>query len=412
MSETRTSIRAEFPGLLLRPWFIVTLACLIYSLAVVAMNNGDPLALVTIGTRFSENLSVESGGTEGYDGQFVYYIANDLSTAARFIRQGDDVPAYRFQRILLPALAIVFSLGQASLIPWVLLIINLIALAAGTALLENLLRRYKVNRWYALGYGFALGTFGAARLSLPEPLCYALVLGAIVLAKREKWLMSAALFALAVLAKETALLFVAGYGLYLLSQKQWRTMILFGLIAATPFALWQIILRWKFGAFGVGSGGALATSFEVIPFGGILRILIGAGITYEASVLPFGNLPFIHTQTAFIPGLLVIFLIFLLLLTPFVIFPTLWALRESWKAFRSRAITPTIGLLFANAAIMLFVPFSTYREPLGILRFVVGLQIAILVYAAEKRSGRTLLNSTIYAYTVLLILAWDFSTPR
>lgn len=406
---TRTRILQVSPRALVRPWFVVTLLCLIYALVVVAAA-GDSLALVTIGTRFSENIPPEAGGTEGYDGQFVYFIAHDPSTAARLIANGGDVPAYRFQRVLLPALARVLAVGQSDWVPWSILVINLAALGAGTAIIEHLLHQQGMSRWYALGYGFSLGAFGAARLSLTEPLSYALVLGAVLLAQRGSWLWSAAVLALAALAKETALVFAGGFGLYLLWTRQWRTALLFGMIAGLPFLAWQIVLRWRLGAFGVSSGGALATGFEVLPFGGILRILTGAGLTYQAELLPFGNLAFIPTETAFIPGLLVVFTIFVLLLTPFAIFPTVWGLREVWLAVRRRAVTPVIGLLLANAGILLFVPFSTYREPLGILRFVVGLHITVLLLGAERRSPRILLNSTIYAYTLVLLLVWDFST--
>ena len=92
----------------IRPWIIVTVLCLIYTVFTVIQNGGDPLALVTIGTRFSEG---NPTGTEGYDGQFVYYIARDPSTATQYI----DVPAYRFQRILLPMLARFLAFGQVSL---------------------------------------------------------------------------------------------------------------------------------------------------------------------------------------------------------------------------------------------------------------------------------------------------------
>lgn len=387
----------------LSPWLIVTIACLVYALAVIAVEDGDPLALVTIGTEFSEN---DPTGTEGYDGQFVYFIVRAPSTADQFL----DVPAYRFQRILLPALGIVFSFGQDDLIPWALLAINLIALGAGTALLEKLLTDYGHSRWYALGYGFAVGTFGAARLELPEPLAYALVLGGIVMLRREQWLWGAVLFALAGLAKETALVFVGGYGLYLLYQREWVKAVGVGIITGVPFAIWQVILYDRLGNFGVDSGGAGASGFEIIPFGGILRILTGSGdfITYQFETLPYAENWFIATQSVFTPGIIAVFLVFLILLLPFAIFPTVWGLLKCWRDLRQNSLTLMSFFLFANAMIMLFVPFSTYREPLGILRFVVGLQIAVVIYAAERHSGRALLNSTIWGYTVFFMLAWDF----
>ncbi|MBI5669034.1 MAG: hypothetical protein HZC41_13600 [Chloroflexi bacterium] len=354
----------------IRPWMVAAALCLLYVGLVLARNGGDPLALVTLGTHFSER---DPAGTEGYDGQFVYYIARDPGTAAQYI----DVSAYRFQRILLPMLGRALALGQTPLIPWALLIVNLVALAAGTALLEHLLVQQRVSRWYALTYGLTIGTFGAVRLSLPEPLAYALVLGGIALAQRERWLWSAVLFALAALARETTLLFPFGYGLYLLSRKQLKTALIFGAVTLIPFAVWQIVLYQHFGMLGINSGGAMATPFEIIPFAGVARIIFETPPAARAALL----------------------LIFSAFLVPFVIVPTLWALWRCWHAWPNWSAYTF--LLFTNAAIMPFVPFSTYREPLGILRFIVGLQIAVILYAADQRRFRALRNSTIWLVTLL-----------
>lgn len=361
-----------------RPWMVAALFALLYSLAVVAFK-GDPLALVTIGTRFSDGDPTSDTGTEGYDGQFVYYIARDPSDAARFL----DVPAYRFQRVLLPALGMALSFGQESLLVWALLAVNLVALAAGTALLENLLTQHDMSRWYALGYGLSLGAAGAVRLTLPEPLAYALALGAVVLALRERILWSAVVFALAALAKETTLVLAAGVGLWLLWRRDWLRAVLFGVVALAPFAAWQGILYLQLGALGVGSGGALATSFELIPFMGVIRILTEGGLT--------------------------VFLVLGIILLPFVLLPTLWGLLRVWRDFRAENMTLAAWLLLAAAGVMLFVPFSTYREPLGILRFIVGLQIALALYAAQRHDRRALRNSTLWAITILFVLLSDFS---
>ena len=364
----------------LRPWNLAVLLCLVYCLAVIAIHDGDPLALVTIGTRFSEGLDADSG-TEGYDGQFVYFIVRDPASAPDFIAAGGDVPAYRFQRILLPALGIVLSLGQEPLIPWALLLVNLVALGAGTALLESMLREYNVSRWYAVGCAFSLSIFGTVRLSLPEPLAYALALGGLMLAQRNRWAWSALLFALAGLAKETALVFPVAVGVYLLWRRQWTTALIFGVIAGLPFVLWQGVLYAWLGEPGIGSGGALATPFEMIPFAGVVRILT--------------------------EGSPAVFLIFLALLGPFVLLPTLWGLVKGWRAVRRDNVNLIALLLLFNAGVMLFVPFSTYREPLGILRFIAGLQIAVIVFAAQQGSQRALRYSTIWFMTMLFLLGSD-----
>ena len=181
----------QAPHWYVRPWFIAVIVAVVYALLVVGINGGDPLELVTIGTRFDPGIPEEDGGTEGYDGQFVYFIARDATTAPSFIANGGDFPAYRFQRILLPAVGKALAFGQESAIPWALLAVNVIAIGAGTAALEHLLRLRNVSRYYALGWALSLAILGTARLSLPEALAYGLVLCGMVLAHRERWLWAA-----------------------------------------------------------------------------------------------------------------------------------------------------------------------------------------------------------------------------
>lgn len=363
----------------LRPWMVATLLCVIFIGVVLANNNGDPLTLVTLGTQFTQGIPESAGGTEGYDGQFNYYIARDPSTASAYL----DVPAYRFQRILLPALGWLLSFNNDNLIPLIFLIINLIALAAGTALLEHLLVQQGVSRWYALTYGLTLGTLASLRLSLNEPLAYALALGGLVLAVRQRWLVAALTFALAALAKETTFFFVAALAIYLLVNRQWRNAVLFSVIAGLPFTIWQLILYIHLGSFGVGAGGAKATSFEIIPFGGVIRIF--TDVPAESRL-----------QVTLVLGAI---------LVPFVLIPTLWALWRGWQAFRNGKRSAYLFLLIVNALIMLFVPFSTYREFLGILRFILGLQIAVILYAAQHHNTRVLRNTTIWIFTSFFLIS-------
>lgn len=369
-------------GKLLRPYIVVTVLCLIYCTTVIFVRGeGNPLILMTIGTTYNPALSDSAYSEEGYDGQFTYYIADNPETATQYI----DVPAYRFQRILLPITGRILGLGQSSLIPFSLLLVNLLALAGGTYILEELLVSHRVSRWFAIGYGLSPGVFGSARLMTTETLAYGLVLLAIWLYQRDKWFASAIIFALSAFAKEVTLIFVAGYVLYLFTQKQWRQGIVFALIAGIPFVMWQLFLFNTFGSFGVGSGGDMATGFEIIPFMGFFRILIDGNILIFAFLAPIIGL--------------------------FVLLPTLWGLWQCWQDYQKQGWSLLTWLLFANSAIMLFVPFSTYREPLGILRFIVGLQISVILYSAKNRKRRALMNSTLWFIMTLIIFTSDFSAP-
>ncbi|MEO1443711.1 MAG: hypothetical protein AAFV33_25140, partial [Chloroflexota bacterium] len=314
---------------------------------------------------------------EGYDGQFVYYIARDPLNAAPLI----DVPAYRYQRILLPTLGFTLSFGQAALVPFALLAVNLAALGLGTYLLGDIFDSFRVSRWYALGYSLSLAALGTTRLTLPEVLAYGLCIAGVWLLLRERLLLCAVMFALAALARETTIVFAAGIGFYLLSQRKIGAAFTFGAVILVPFTLLQIALYAAFGSFGVGSGGGGATGFEFIPFMGVIRILTVGGVEVFAALMA--------------------------LIGPFVIFPTLWGLWRCWRDFRSETWSLYTWLLLFNSAIMLFVPFSTYRETNGILRFIAGLIIAVILYAAHKRNRRALRYSTLWAITSVILVYSD-----
>lgn len=360
----------------IRPWQVVSILSILYIILVLGANNYNPLSLVTIGTVFSEGIPEAEGGIEGYDGQFVYFISRDPATAAQYI----DVPAYRFQRIVLPALGWAFSFGQEALIPWVLLLVNLIALGGSTAILEHLLQEKGYSRWYALTYGLSVGIFVSVRLSLTEPLAYGLAIAGIALFHHKKLYWSAAVFALAMLTKETVVFFPMGYTLYLFYQKRWTEGFTFGAISITPFILWQFVLLQHFGTFGIGSGGAKSTSFELIPFAGFWKT--------------FARYPAENRNT--------IMLMYLLVYAPMIFLPTIYGLIRMGLDIRNKALSSYSFLLFFNALIILFVPISTFGSFIAIMRFIVGLQISVIVYAAHYHQSRTLRYSLLW----LILSPW------
>ena len=353
-----------------RPWLVALILCLLYLSVILARNGGDPLAFAVIGSRYQQG---DPAGTDGYDGQFVYYVALDPAGAPDKL----DAPAYRYQRILYPMLARCLTLGRPEWLPWTLVWVNLAALAAGTALLEQLLLHFGVSRWYAVVYGLYAGQLMSVRLDLNEPLSYGLVMGAVWAFERERPNWSAILFALAALAKETALLFAGAYGLHLLLTERWRPALRFGLLAAGPVAIWQMILwRWL-GAPGIGSGGAMATSFEMNPLMGLGRI---------ASVSPAA------------------LLLYSAILGPLIVLPTLWALWVAGREMPRRGWHPITLALFFNAAALLFLPHSSWREFLAMLRLSTGLVAAVLLYAGLRRNRRVL----NYSFGWLATLAFLF----
>lgn len=354
----------------LRPWQVVLAIGLSYAAITLARGNFDPRFFALIGPRYDPGVP---GGQPGYDGQFAYQIARDpLNGWTK-----TDVPAYRYQRMVYPLAARVLALGHVELIPWALIVINLAALAAGTFITEKILAHYGANRWYALAFGLNAGMLMGARLDLTEPLAYALAQAGVLLLLKNRSGRAALALALAALTKETTLMFAAGAMLAYAAQREgWRAIKL-GVVVVTPFVIWQLILRGWFGQFGVGSGGALATPFEIVPLRGLWSIAAMDGRV-------FALIAAVALPLAVIPALI-----------------GLW--RTIGDARRRRCDLP-MWLLFINAAVMLFTPQSTFREPLALARFVVGLIAATLIYAAARRSRRGLNYALLWVLTLGLAL--------
>ena len=145
----------------------------------------------------------------GYDGQFFLRMAMDpWPDGARGAGITLDDPAYRHQRIALPALAWALSLGKVEWAPAVLVLVNLLALACAVWTCAALAR--EMGRPPALGLGL-LGISGlllAFGRDLAEPLVILFLSVAALGLRRERVTVAALALTAAVLAREDALLAV------------------------------------------------------------------------------------------------------------------------------------------------------------------------------------------------------------
>jgi hypothetical protein len=354
-------------------WPILITLCVSAAYVIWRLSNAnwDPVALAELGTVYADGIPTGSGG---YDGQFAYYIALDPDPYS--VEEHLDVPAYRYQRILYPILSRVLAGATSSLIPWSLLIVNLVSHAIGTWAVIKLLLDYGSQPRYSLIYGLWVGLIATVGLDLNEPLAHALVATGWLARHRGKFLLSATLLGLALFTKESTLLFWgAALVTDLLVRKEWRSVS--GLIAGgVVFIGWQLWLWHVFGSPGLGSGGAMATPFELIPFMGMWRIG-GSGI----KVLGLFILVFGTTIAA----------------------PALWGLIASARAVRQEWATAENWGLLSNSLLIVFLPFSTFREPLGLLRVATGFVLAVILFAAN-RSHKRALNYGMFWISLLVVL--------
>jgi len=273
------------------PWTVAALVLLLYSswVAYEAHAGHDARDFIFLSKSFVQQSTVSSAIkvdphyhylSDGYDGQFSYFIAVDPLHARYYLDTAGSGAAgadYRYTRIVYPLAARLLALGQVALIPYTLILINLLALAGGTLALALWLRRKALSPWFALVYGLYPGLFVSLQRDLTEALAYAFVALGVLLfdgAGRRRLLRAGLAFALASLTRETAAIFPLVYGLSLWfgshdperPYSRWRrTALLLGTSLA-PIALYKFLLWAWLGA--IGQTGGLYP--DPIPFGGLL----------------------------------------------------------------------------------------------------------------------------------------------
>jgi hypothetical protein len=287
-------------------WLVPLPVLLLYGVWIFAFYGPghDPRDAILLGRHFVQQSDVSPvirldpdyrypAGEIGYDGEFVYFIALDPANA----RYYTDAPSYRYTRIVYPLLARLLALGQASLIPYTLLLINWLAIAGGTLIAALWLQRKGVWPWFALAYGLYPGLFIALERDTTEPLAYALVALGVWLwdyAGRRRLFWSALAFAVAALTRETTVVFPVLYALGLVlvpagdqpEPGRGRDM---RVQAATVvgLALAPLLIYKAFLLFWLGSRGDPGLLLERLPFLGLLVAQQSAGWVEEVRTVVY-----------------------------------------------------------------------------------------------------------------------------
>jgi hypothetical protein len=145
----------------------------------------------------------------GYDGQFYYRLALDPANwhATAFGITMDQ--SYRYTRIGYPILAWFFSLGQHQLVPVVLVVLNLLAVAVIAMLGGMFARESGRHALWGLAFAAYFGLVISVGRDTAEPLAEACLLGGLLAYRRGRtptYLLATALFAWGGITRETVLL--------------------------------------------------------------------------------------------------------------------------------------------------------------------------------------------------------------
>lgn len=372
VATNRTATLLTSLSVLWRPSIVVAVLS-VALVGVVAVTKGYSLIdFVHLGTIWANH---DPSGTWGYDGQFYYQIARNPLHAGQYM---DSAP-FRYQHIFYPLVVGVLSLGQIALIPFMLMLVNILSVVLSVELLARLLTKAGFSPWFALALGLYFGQGTGILFDTAEPFTYFLVmLGVWLFIEKNRYWPAALMLGLATLSREIAVLFPIGYTLVLLVQKKWRPCLEFILLGIVPIFAWLVILRLIFGQTGV----TFTQPFEHVPF---------AGIFYHADA-----------PRKFYLLLLMMFL------------PTLagWGLmavdffRKIIKGtgpFLLR-FSPMYLILGANLLMITLMNHHSFDELVSCGRIATGVVLAVLVYGLTTRNKWILWGAQFYTFTFVVLV--------
>ena len=141
----------------------------------------------------------------GYDGQFYYRLALDPFDWARTAFGITMDQSYRYTRIGYPVLAWLVSFGQHQLVPYVLVLINLVGVAAIAVLGGMFARESGRHALWGLAFAAYFGLVISVGRDTAEPVAEACMLGGLLAYRRSRYLLAAGLFAFGAITRETIL---------------------------------------------------------------------------------------------------------------------------------------------------------------------------------------------------------------
>ena len=197
----------------------------------------------------------------GYDGQYYFGVAVDPARAQDYI---GDKAGYVYGRPMLPLVAGVLGGASVHAVPYTLLVVELAAVLAATLALALWLRARGSPPYWAILFGLYPGLVFTVFRDLTEPLAFAFVACAMLALQRRRTWLSAGLFAVALLTRETMFPFaLAGVAFVALETRTWRRPLAYFLAAFAPLLVWhEIVALWI--------GEKTQQGVTMVPFSGLL----------------------------------------------------------------------------------------------------------------------------------------------
>lgn len=222
---------------------------LVYGVALVLLvavhaarlYNGNLSGFICVGDRFIGRSELPSRimqipNSAGYDGQFFFFMAHDPLILGDW-RRHIDRPAYRYQRILYPAVAGALAAGRTKWIPRALVIVNVVALTLGVWLMASYMAAGGRSPWTGALIGLLPGCLLGLCRDLCDPMAVVLVTASFIFFDRGKVGWACVLLSAALLTRETAAIALAMLLADSLVRRRFRDAAMVALSAA-PFIAW------------------------------------------------------------------------------------------------------------------------------------------------------------------------------
>lgn len=327
----------------------VAITALLYAIAIgarLARHHFDATFFITVGSNFCQQAIALKGlliaTPDGYDGQFYYRLALHPFTSTQ-IEDGIriDNPPYRQQRILYPLLAHMLAFGDVRWVPWSMIVVNYLAVCVLAFSASRLAELFAIPAMLGLIIPFYPGVLLGLDRDLTDTLAMSLMVSSLYLLHSRRIETAAFVLAMAVLARETVVLFAA----VLFAHSIWRAM---GgrsswrnsgwlMMPLATYGAWQLWIFETWGTFASSAGGdllavpfgapavlfiqAVKSAFGFHPFQLLELLLLGAMIFLAAGVL---------VRSAVDSGIKFAWLIYLLMAAS--LSASVWV--EDWAFFR------------------------------------------------------------------------------
>lgn len=223
--------------------YIVPLIFLVF-VTIRMINLGGASNFIVAGTDFYDSNiwgdKIQLNEGQGYDGQFFFRYALNPCATEDISGIKVDLPPYRHQRIMYPSLSWLLSLGKPQLLPFVMILVNFLAIIGSCVFLKKLATRLKIDNRLALLPILISGVFMVVARDLAEVLALFFLLASVYFIIFKKLWWFALTSALGVLTREPEIIIYLGLIVTFIIPNRKKPKILLPLIS--PIA---VLFFWK-----------------------------------------------------------------------------------------------------------------------------------------------------------------------